>query len=100
MNYDAEFGVDENGKQSIQINYSYPKSDEYDFVSYMERIDFDQEKEDDIRKGNGFIISSPKATIKKDVKNPDGIFSTRFGQRLGDVNPFIEIGRASCRERV
>lgn len=96
MNYDAEFGVDENGKQSIQINYSYPKSDEYDFVSYMERIDFDQEKEDDIRKRNGFIISSPKATIKKDVKNPDGIFSTRFGQRLGDVNPFIDRYRCRC----
>lgn len=98
MFYNAVFGVDENKQETIKINYSYPNNNEYDYISYMERIDLDKEKEEDIKKGNGFIISSPKATIKKDIKNPDGIFSTRFGQKLGDLNPFIDRYRCRCGE--
>lgn len=82
-------------KLQLKVNYSYPVSNEYDFITRMERINLDEERKIDIETGNGFIISSPKATIKKDIKDPDGIFSTRFGQKLGDLNPFMD--RYSCQ---
>ena len=74
---------------------SYPYSDEFLYESSLPRINFDEERENDIRTGKGFIISSPKATLKKDIKNPDGIFSSKYGQRLGDENPYMD--RFSCQ---
>lgn len=80
---------------TINISYSYPYSPEYDYYTILERINLDEEKDHDIATGNGFIISSPKATIKKDIKDPNGIFSTKYGQKLGDLNPFAD--RYSCQ---
>ena len=92
--YEVDFDQEEH-KLNIKVDYSYPVNPEYDYAVYMERINFDEEKEKDLQKGKGFIISSPRATIKKDIKNPNGIFSTKFGQRLGDQNPFMD--RYSCQ---
>lgn len=86
--------TNEERKRRLNINLSYPKSLEYDFYCRVEVIDFDQECQNDIKSGKGFIISAPKATTKKDVKNPDGIYSPRFGQKIGDQNPFAD--RYSC----
>lgn len=79
----------------LSIKYSYPSNDEFEYASILERLDLDLEKELDIYSGNGFIISEPKS-IKKDLKSPDGIFSTRFGQRLGDMNPYIDRYKCEC----
>ena len=78
----------------ITVNYSYPDNMDWEYTAHMERIDFDKECALDIETGNGFIIAPPKTTIKKDIKDPDGIFSPKFGQKLGDLNPFID--RYSC----
>lgn len=80
--------------ERITVNYSYPNDNRYDYFVRMERIDFDKERERDIMNGEGFIISAPKTTIKKDIKDPNGIFSPKFGQSLGDMNPFMD--RYSC----
>lgn len=80
--------------ERIKINYSYPDNTEYDYFAQIERIDFDKECEIDLISGNGFIVSTPQTTIKKDIKDPDGIFSPKFGQKLGDLDPFME--RYSC----
>lgn len=95
-----EFNFDEgvNEQPELHINYSYPRSPDWYYLAYMDRINFDEEKRNDLRSGNGFIINSPKATIKKDIKNPNGIFSTKFGQRLGDLNPFIDRYSCECGE--
>lgn len=85
-------------RDQIKINLTYPNSDEFEFTTGIEVIDFDKEAKDDIENGNGFLISSPKATIKKDVKNIDGIYSTRFGQKLGDANPFADRYSCECGE--
>lgn len=85
----------EDGSSEITINYSYPNNLEYDYYTIMERINLDEERDKDLATGNGFIISSPKATIKKDIKDPNGIFSPKFGQKLGDMNPFAD--RYSCQ---
>lgn len=82
----------------INENYSYPNETEYEYYANLPRIDFDQECQNDLMTGEGFIISSPKTTIKKDIKDPNGIFSTKFGQKLGDLNPFIDRYSCECGE--
>lgn len=73
---------------------SYPISDIWDYETSIETIDLDDEVEKDLKNNNGFMVS-PFQTIKKDLKDPDGIFSYRFGQTLGDVNLYMD--RYKCR---
>lgn len=86
--------LDPKVKNNIPVNLTYPRSNEFDFYSMIEVINFDKECKEDLDSGNGFLIQSPKATNKKDIKNPDGIYSPRFGQKMGDANPFAD--RYSC----
>lgn len=79
----------------IKISYAYPDNPYYDYYTIIKRINLDEEKRHDLETGKGFIISSPKATIKKDIKDPNGIFSPKYGQKLGDMNPFAD--RYSCQ---
>jgi hypothetical protein len=79
--------------RSINVNYTYPNNPDYEYSTSIEVIDLDAECDADIASGNGFLISAPKK-IKKDIKNIDGIYSSRFGQKLGDQNPFAD--RYSC----
>ena len=81
-------------RDPIPVKMTYPHSPDYDITARIEVIDLDVEAEKDIESGLGFEISSPKATIKKDVKNPNGIYSPRFGRKIGDANPFAD--RYSC----
>ena len=80
----------------INVNYSYPDNPDFDYVAMMERINLDEEKNEDLYRGKGFIVSSPKKSIKKDIKDPDGIFSTRFGQKLEDLNPYMDRYKCDC----
>lgn len=88
--------MEEEKKQEnkLNIHLTYPNSDEFDFFTKIEIVDLDKEAKQDIESGRGFIIDAPKSTNKKDIKNPNGIYSPRFGQRLGDVNPYAD--RYSC----
>ena len=63
--------------------------------TYLERINLDKEKENDLKIGNGFIVSQHQ-NIKKDLKEPNGIFSTKFGSTLNDANPFVDKTKCSC----
>jgi len=49
----------------------------------------------DLKYGKGFVISESQ-TIKKDLKSPNSIFSSRFGQTLQDANPFIDRYKCDC----
>lgn len=80
--------------RSLEIKYTYPDSDKYEFTTEVEAIDLDREAQIDIESGDGFVITKPKSSMKKDLKEINGIYSSRFGQRLGDVNTFID--RYSC----
>ena len=79
----------------LDVKYSYPNNPEFDILAVLEKINLDEEKRTDVYSGNGFIISSPRS-IKKDIKDPDGIFSSRFGQKLGDLNPYINRYKCDC----
>ena len=86
---------EQNTKTKMNVNWSWPRSDEYTYETFMERINMDEEREKDLLTNNGFIVSNPQS-IKKTVKDPDGIFSTKFGQSLNDIHPFALRYRCSC----
>lgn len=73
----------------------YLYNDDYKYTSELQRINLDEEREDDIKSNNGFIVKSAKG-IKKAIKEPDGVFSTRFGQTLQDMNPFADKYKCEC----
>lgn len=85
--HDLEHGIDQ--------RKHYPQSDEYEYETTIETIDFDEEAKHDVETGNGFYISNHQNNIKKDLKDPDGIYSYRFGQSLNDTNQYID--RYKCR---
>ena len=79
----------------IDVNLTYPYSDEYEYETRLERINLDEERERDILSDNGFVIGPPHG-IKKDIKDINGIFSSRFGQTLKDITPFANRYRCEC----
>lgn len=79
----------------FKVNIHYPDNPLFEFVTRLERLNLDDERIKDIRTDAGFIISEPKS-IKKDIKDPDGIFSTKFGQGLQDVNAFANRYKCEC----
>lgn len=79
----------------LNVTLTYPESDEFVYETFLERLDLDKEREDDITKDNGFIISDPKG-LKKDLKDPNGMFSPKYGQSLKDVNPFGNRYKCEC----
>lgn len=81
----------------LNVKLLYPYSEEYYYETCLERIDLDKEREKDLLTNNGFIVSEPQ-NIKKDVKNINSIFSTRFGQGLRDMDPFSNRYTCPCGE--
>jgi len=79
----------------MSVNVSYPYSEEYEYETRLERINFDDERDIDLLTNNGFIVSDFHG-IKKDLKDPDSIFSPKFGQTLRDLNPFANRYRCEC----
>lgn len=81
---------------NMNINYSYPNNPLYDIDVCLERINLDEERKRDIKTNNGFIITADTKSVKKDVKDINGIYSTRFGQTLQDVNAFANRYKCKC----
>lgn len=79
----------------INVKTHYPFSDKYEYETRMEIVNLDRERIIDVTSGNGFIISAPKA-IKDDLKDDNGIFSTRYGQTLQDQEPYGNRYRCKC----
>lgn len=88
--------AEEEYSRKLNITMQYPHSDEYEYLTKISVIDLDLEAKNDMESGNGFLISAPRNSNKKDMKNVDGIYSTRYGQRLGDVSPFADRYRCDC----
>ena len=80
---------------NMSVNVTYPYSEEYEYETTLERINFDDEKDIDLLTNNGFIVSDSNG-IKKDLKDPYSIFSPKFGQTLKDLNPFANRYRCEC----
>ena len=79
----------------MKVTTRYSRSELFDFETRLERLDLDDQRRSDVLSGNGFIVSSKKA-IKDDVKDPNGIFSTKYGPGLQDINAFGNRYRCKC----
>jgi DNA-directed RNA polymerase beta' subunit len=54
-----------------------------------------------ISNGKGFIIQSGvKSNVKKDMKEPFGIYSPLFGMDLQDVNPYMDKYKCRCGDKM
>ena len=79
----------------MHINLTYPYSDKYEYETYLEKINLDEERINDIKSGKGFIIQSTRS-ITKDLKSQNGIFSSRYGSTISDVDSFNGKYRCKC----
>ena len=81
---------------TIRVNLTYPRNDKYDYRTYLNRLNLDETRVEDIRSGKGFIITEPKG-IKKDLKTSNGIFSSLYGSNsMSDVDSFNGRYRCQC----
>ena len=95
LNDDYLNNYTDDGMASDQRPLQYPESEEYDFTFRPTVIDMDEECKKDIESGNGFRITQ-KQKIQQNIKNDEGIFSTRFGRGLQDEAPFADRYRCKC----
>lgn len=80
----------------MNVRLTYPYDPNFKYETVLERINLDKERIHDLQIGKGFVVSEPQS-IKKDIKDYNGIFSTRFGQTLQDVNPFANKYSCDCK---
>lgn len=80
----------------INVTTHYPYSEQYVYETCLEILNLDQERIKDVTSGNGFIISAPRALIKNDIKEDNGIFSSKYGQTLQDISPYGNRYRCKC----
>ena len=57
---------------------AYPRSEQFDYFTKFEMINFDEECRKDLTNGHGFIIKEPQP-INKALKSDDSIFSSKYG---------------------
>ena len=86
-------------EQNANIVLHYPYNNEYEYTTTLERIDLDKQRDEDIKTGRGFMITAPRG-IKKDIKNQDGIYSSKFGSNsMSDIDSFSGRYRCTCGQK-
>lgn len=83
----------QNRKTNIRLQYPYDFK--YEYRTELKTMNLDRMREQDIMSGKGFIIKAPQG-IKKDIKLQSGIFSSRYGSTLNDVDSFNGKYRCKC----
>lgn len=79
----------------LRVRAHYTQNPDYEYDTRLVRINLDEERERDLQRDKGFIISEPQS-IKKDLKSPYSPFSTKFGQSLSDVNAYANRYKCEC----
>lgn len=64
----------------------YPYYDDFKCLTRLEIMDLDILREDLIEKGKAFVVHSDYRNIKKEMNNPLGLFSPKFGRSLADID--------------
>lgn len=82
-------------KNAPVVRLTYPYSDRWDYQTFLEKIDLDKERINDIKTGKGFIIETSR-NVKIDIKNQTGIFSSRYGSTMADTDSFNGKYRCKC----
>lgn len=80
---------------AMNVNMTYPNNPDYDMEVMLKKINLDDERINDLKTGNGFIVTEPQS-IKKDLKAADSIYSRKFGTTLQDINAFENRYKCKC----
>lgn len=80
----------------LKITTHYPNNPDYEYETELARVNFDEKRIYSLLTGRGFIVNKVQSRLKADLKNPDGIYSQRFGQTLDDMNPFMDRYKCEC----
>lgn len=80
----------------LDINLTYPYNEEFEYTTQLERVNLDESRIEHLKDDNGFIITNAQPSLKKSLKDPNSIFSTKFGQQVQDLNPFADRYKCSC----
>lgn len=83
-----------NAVREFTVKLTYPRSDEFEYFTKLERINLDEECKKDLSNNRGLIIKEPQQ-VNKNVKSEYGIFSSKFGRSLQDKDPYSH--RYSCK---
>lgn len=84
-----------NERIKLSITTRYPNSPDYEYETRVTRLNLDDERVKDVLGGHGFVVTSAKP-IKDDIKDPDGIFSSKFGMTLQDVQATATRYKCKC----
>lgn len=79
----------------LNVKYSYPYNPNYKYTARLKRVDLNKKMEESIVNNKGFIITKHQGTTK-DIKEPDSIYSYKFGKTLQDDNPYEDRHRCKC----
>ena len=79
----------------MKVTTHYLENPEYEYETYLERLNLDDERRRDLSRDKGFVVTEPQS-IKKDLKSPYSPFSSKFGQTLNDVNPYANRYKCEC----
>lgn len=82
-------------QQLKKIAYPF-NNEEFQYETFLGRVNLDKRREQSIKSGKGFVISRPQSSTKKDLKDPNSIFSTKYGPTLNDVNAFGDRYKCEC----
>ena len=74
---------------------SYPHSDKFYYTTRVERINLDKERIRDFGRGKGIKIEKPQG-VKKDIKDPNSIYSPMFGPTFEDASSYGNRYSCSC----
>ena len=66
----------------------YPDFKDFECTTKLEIVNLDAFRLESIRTGRGFRVKSNYKNIKKELKNPDGIYSNKFGRTLAGVDEY------------
>lgn len=85
-------------RKAEHYNYkplSYPHSEEYEYESGLITINLDKRREEDLKNDRAFIVGKALG-LKKDLRNDESIFSSRFGSTIKDLNPYMDKYKCPC----
>lgn len=74
----------------------YPFDNKYIYTAELERINMTKEHRSDIARDKGFDINTEFKNINKALTDEDGLFSSRFGQTLQDMNLYAFRYKCKC----
>lgn len=74
----------------------YPYYDNFECFTWLETLNLDALCNELVNSNKAFIVQSSYKNIKKEMNNPDGLFSPKFGRSLADIDVYGNRYKCEC----